>query len=335
MRRIATHLLSLIQAFVGIVLLVLTAGCQYDPYAHLYLTDRTPPRESVAGTYLLRWDWLGGPGTQSAAGTNASLELKPDGSFAALRFPVVTASTGWDFARSGETNLTGRWEFAETGVLSPGQHAISGIRLWRTDDGQFQWGESGVDSIFATLLRQSYPHGLAFGFGDPDFGHVLIFERPERFHATSPDAVEDDAVPFASALGLVGALGFVALIALAFLAALAGLAALGLLVTLGVVSSSVLFAVWKRNATSGFRVLFIQIGIGLGALSGLAAGGLHRTFSAPPHLDILWLAIPTLAGAAFGVLVALLFNFAWTRLLNWLGASVFKSTSPDSTHPPS
>lgn len=287
------------------------------------------------GTYLLRWDWLGGPGKPSAAGTNASLELKPDGSFAAVRFPVVTASTGWDFAHAGETNFTGRWEFAGTGTLSPGQHSISGIRLWRTDSGRIQWGESGEEAIYANLLHRSYPHGLAFGFGDPDSGHALIFERPERFQAPSPDAMEDDAVPFASAIGIVGAIGFVALIALAFLAALAGLAALGLLVTLGVVSSSVLFAIWKRNASTGFRMLFIQVGIGLGALSGLAAGGFYRAFSAPPHLDPVWLAIPTLAGAVFGVLVALLFNLAWTRLLNWLGTSVFKSSPPAPNHSPS
>jgi outer membrane protein assembly factor BamB len=111
---------------------------------------------------------------------------------------------------------------------------------------------------------------------------------------------------------------------------------LGLLVTVGVDSSSVLFAIWKRNASTGCRVLFIQVGTGWGALFGLAAaGGFYRAISAPPRPDLVWLAIPTLAGAAFGFLVAFLFNRAWTRLLACPGTSVFKSAPPDPTHSPS
>jgi len=90
---------------------------------------------------------------------------------------------------------------------------------------------------------------------------------------------------------------------------------------LGVCAAGVSTAVGflKGRTSTAFRVLFIQ----LGALAGIACG-----------VAVLWLAdrlvhlgltstwivlLGGTAGLAGGVAAALLFNWAWTRVLDWMG----------------
>jgi hypothetical protein len=70
-----------------ILLLVLVlAGCQYDPHAHLYTTDK-PETTNVVGSYVLASQSLTPGGLAALHGKTCSVELRADGTFIASNVP--------------------------------------------------------------------------------------------------------------------------------------------------------------------------------------------------------------------------------------------------------
>jgi len=89
------------------------------------------------------------------------------------------------------------------------------------------------------------------------------------------------------------------------------------LVAAGILSSSTLMGVLTRRPSVAAQVLFLQ----LGALCGIAAGiGLLAlgNYLFAWGLEFGWIAlVGGGTGLGAGLIVALLFNLAWTRLLAW------------------
>jgi hypothetical protein len=93
-------------------------------------------------------------------------------------------------------------------------------------------------------------------------------------------------------------------------------------ITAGIISASVMTAVLKRSVSSGFRALFLQIGGVLGLVTG-AVGAMIFIWLAkiPSDSPQPWV-IGLMAGLLWGRLSALLFNFAWRRIVEWIAAKL-------------
>jgi len=100
------------------------------------------------------------------------------------------------------------------------------------------------------------------------------------------------------------------------------LAVTAVLVAVGVVSFSAAVGLLSRRPSHAARALFIQLGALSGILCGIGAAlfatwlgnlGIHR------GLVVL---IGGATGLAYGLGVALLFNFAWTRATQWIVARI-------------
>lgn len=94
----------------------------------------------------------------------------------------------------------------------------------------------------------------------------------------------------------------------------------GSLVTAGIISVAVLTGLLRKSVSSGFRALFILVGTLVGLVSGTLGGWGIASFG-----QIRWnmpaqLAVGGLIGVTFGMLMAWLFNKAWTRIADWLAA---------------
>jgi len=151
------------------MLFLVLNGCQYDPYAHLYTTDK-PETTNVVGSYVLTSQTLIPGGLTALRGRTGSIELRADGTFIA-------------------TNVPPRQDgFPPTNFLDP---LISGSGTWRigsvgsVDDGRrplkTHWGVY-LDSPAAKLASVGLtspkpPYGLIYTLGDPDSGEALILER--------------------------------------------------------------------------------------------------------------------------------------------------------------
>jgi hypothetical protein len=117
----------------------------------------------------------------------------------------------------------------------------------------------------------------------------------------------------------------IAFLVLCFLALLLGIftaLVLAGFITVGIISASVMTAVLKRSVSSGFRALFLQIGGVLGLITG-AVGAMLFIWLAkiPSDSPQPWI-IGLIAGLLWGVLSALLFNFAWHRIVEWIAAKL-------------
>ena len=106
------------------------------------------------------------------------------------------------------------------------------------------------------------------------------------------------------------------LVALLLLLFLLAVGALWLGVCVTGVSAAIGFL--RGRASTAFRVLFIQ----LGALAGIACGiGVLCLVNRLAHLGLTfaWVAaLGATAGLAGGVVLALLFNWGWSRVLDWI-----------------
>jgi hypothetical protein len=148
--------------------LSLATGCQYDPHAHLYTTER--PRESdVVGLYVLKTHQAVSVGVPTLPSGAARVELRSDGTFVATKVPQEgVEGPGPDFfstLRSG----SGTWSLDRIGSVDNGwsMKPTWGIRL-----------DSTTAKLMAPgLMGKTSPYGLIFTLGDPDGGDAMILER--------------------------------------------------------------------------------------------------------------------------------------------------------------
>jgi hypothetical protein len=108
-------------------LLVLTVvalgvGCEHDPHAHLYTTEK-PGRPEVVGTYTLVSETMLKSDLADLRGQTCSVQLKADGTFEASKIPPGDI----DFPGPGFfgtfRSVSGTWRIDAVGAIDNG---------WRT-----------------------------------------------------------------------------------------------------------------------------------------------------------------------------------------------------------
>jgi MFS family permease len=121
-----------------------------------------------------------------------------------------------------------------------------------------------------------------------------------------------------------------------FLALLLGIFAAIILagvITGGIISASVATGVFQRSVSSGFRALFVQIGAVVGLLTGAVGAMIFIWLAKIPSSSPQPWVIGVLAGLVWGVLSACLFNFAWRRIVEWIGAKFQRRKAEGSEKP--
>ncbi len=143
----------------------LLSGCQYDPYAHLYATER-PEKSDLVGVWVgefngsAKWDGL----DKQIPGT-FRLELAADGSFVGTRVSVTMSGSE---RRSGsgswtiEKDLQGWWILGLDYEGAPGEMDVY--------DGM-------------AILGNEAPYVLFDSLSDPDLGRGVIYRREDAKHA--------------------------------------------------------------------------------------------------------------------------------------------------------
>src|SRR5262245_22953460 len=74
------------RASLFLTLLLWPTGCQYDPHAHLYTTDK-PESTNVVGSYVLTSQTLTRDGLAALRGKPCLIELRANGTFIATNVP--------------------------------------------------------------------------------------------------------------------------------------------------------------------------------------------------------------------------------------------------------
>lgn len=147
----------------------LLAGCQYDPHARLYTTEK-PQESDVAGCYTLARQTVTRDGLAALQGKPCAITLRSDGSFTATNVPPwEQGSPGTNFFGALLTG-SGTWQIISVGSVD------NGTRPLKT-----HWGVS-LDSPAsqmkpAGLTGGKPPYGLIFTLGDPDAGEAMLLEK--------------------------------------------------------------------------------------------------------------------------------------------------------------
>lgn len=148
---------------------VMCAGCQFDPYAHLYTTVRPAP-VNVVGKYRLTRQTVTPDGLAALKGKPCVVDLREDGTFDASNVPppMVSGNTPDFFSRL--VSVSGTWRLDGVGSVGSGGRSSQG-----------RWGVAfdadPTKVMSAGLTGEQPPYGLIFTLGDPDSGDVLILEK--------------------------------------------------------------------------------------------------------------------------------------------------------------
>src|SRR5262245_42205044 len=106
-----------------LTLLLLVTGCQYDPHAHLYTTDK-PEITNVVGSYVLTTQTVTSGGLAALRGKTCSIELRADGTFIATNVPPwqdgFPPTNFFDTLISG----SGTWRVGSVGSVDDGRKPL-------------------------------------------------------------------------------------------------------------------------------------------------------------------------------------------------------------------
>jgi hypothetical protein len=163
------HRSAIIRFLLGLTLMVLFQGCQYDPYAHLFTTEK-PQTSNVVGRYTLKDQTLTSGGLSALGGRSCLVVLAANGTFTATNVPPsVFGAPPTNFLGSLVTG-SGTWRIDRVGGVDNGRGSVKthwGIYL---DSQATKMQPPG-------LTGNKPPYGLIYTLGDPDSGTVMIFER--------------------------------------------------------------------------------------------------------------------------------------------------------------
>ena len=150
--------------------MVLIQGCQYDPHAQLYTTDK-PKESDVVSLYTLTSQSVTRDGLAVMQGHPCFIELRADGTFIATNVPPLMLGHSPD-ANFFSTLISGSgtWHFADVGGVGDGSGTV-----------KTHWGVD-MDSAAAHFMPVGLsgaksPYGLIYTLGDPDEGMALILEK--------------------------------------------------------------------------------------------------------------------------------------------------------------
>jgi len=160
---------AIMRTLLCLAAVVLLQGCQYDPYAHIFTTEK-PQTNAVVGRYLLKDQTVVSGGLSAMRGRPCVVELAADGTFVATNVPAFVFGappiTSLDSLVSGR----GTWRLESVGGVDNGSGKIKTC-----------WG-AHLDSQSPRIQSPGFtgdrsPYGLIFTIGDPDSGTVMILER--------------------------------------------------------------------------------------------------------------------------------------------------------------
>ena len=149
-----------------ILVSVLLAGCQYDPYADQFVTTQ-PKQDDVAGNYLLTQQTITTNGLSVLQGRQCQLDLLANNSFSVTNYPSWTNGQLASFI-----STTGKWSCNVVGTVSG---TNGGLGNWGV---VFSGADSEVDSL--ALTGKGAPYGLIMTYGDPDSGTVMVFAKQKK-----------------------------------------------------------------------------------------------------------------------------------------------------------
>ena len=149
--------------------LMIAPGCQYDPHAHLYTTEK-PKAEALVGYYKLTRQTVAKGEMPELLKDMCSVELRSDGSFSATNLPAwVDGFPGTNFF-STLVSGSGKWRVGSVGPIDNGGPPL-----------KTHWGIyfDGVSNKMesAGLTGSNSPYGLVFTIGDPDSGEAMFFQK--------------------------------------------------------------------------------------------------------------------------------------------------------------
>lgn len=157
------------RAALFLTLLLVGTGCQYDPHAHIYTTDK-PETTNVVGSYVLASQTFTRDGLAALQGRTCLIELRADGTFVATNVPPW--QSGFPSTNFFNTLISGSgtWRIDSVGSVDDGQKPLKthwGVYL---DSPTIKFDAPGLSS-------PKPPYGLIYTLGDPDGGEALILER--------------------------------------------------------------------------------------------------------------------------------------------------------------
>jgi hypothetical protein len=159
----------------ALVTLLYISGCQYDPHAHAYTTQK-PSVKDIEGEYEFSEIYMESyaPGIRDKVHKLASLptvHIYPDGRLTASNFPYFSETRqGFEYRFEDFRSLDTTWEQAVVGGIGDGSGKIldhQGLSLSKLPLHLSSVGFTGTKKI----------DGLIFGFGDPDSGDAIIFRK--------------------------------------------------------------------------------------------------------------------------------------------------------------
>jgi len=163
--------------FLAIPILLFIAGCQYNPFAHRFLT-REPSPDEVVGQYSLTEVYVdmvesGLSERIRGASSTPTITLHPDGTAILSGFPFFKEQEHtFDYKFTGFEDITARWEISSVGGVSSGgddYKKVYGLRLILSD------GRVLFDS--PSLTGDKKVDGLIFTLYDGDQGQILGYKK--------------------------------------------------------------------------------------------------------------------------------------------------------------
>jgi hypothetical protein len=155
--------------FIGISFLFIMS-CQYDPYAHLYLT-KEPTKKNVVGVYKFKFQTMDSSiDDEKIKKRNTKITIFSDQTYSVDKLPYFKEIDVFNYTYDRSVSFSGTWKIETLGTVSYGG-----------DHSEKHWGiilESAPKELrFAGLLGEKKPNGLIFSYGDPDQGKVMLLEQ--------------------------------------------------------------------------------------------------------------------------------------------------------------
>ena len=155
-----------------LVLLLIPAflSCQHSPFSHRYTTEK-PEVIDIVGVYEFDFQTVDDNlNSEDLKAKPPEIVIKPNGTFEIRRLPVFKKKGIAEYKFERAVFRSGKWSLETLGSIDNG---------WGNVDRH--WGLV-LDSVpeelkYAGFLGRDKVNGIIFGYGDPDAGNVMIFNK--------------------------------------------------------------------------------------------------------------------------------------------------------------
>jgi hypothetical protein len=161
-----------ISIFFTILFLTTLFSCQFAPYAHIYTTEK-PNEADLIGEYSFQFQTVDTLNISLNSKLRDSIiipkiQINGDGTYNVKDLPVFEFHLPTEF--KDLISETGKWNVIADKIFD-GDGNITGY-FYKIELNGLPFEVKKVG-----LMNNKPPHKLIFGFGDPDQGHVMVFEK--------------------------------------------------------------------------------------------------------------------------------------------------------------